>query len=441
MRFHKDLSIAVWLIAVAMAPPAAWADTQEDRIARLEAQLAAMQAELAALKTQAAQPAAAPTAPPPLAAADEQAIAAAVSKAVEQKMAEQPKLPDWVSNVKLSGDFRYRHEWTDDETRVADRNRHRIQARIALYGTANPELGYGFRLASGNSEAPQDEGSPTSNNQDLGNAFSSKNIWLDLAYFDYHPKAVTGLNVYGGKMPNPYRVVGNSDLMFDSDVTPEGIAAAYKTHYSDTVELFGAAGGYIVRERTTDAETSLWGVQGGATVKLDAAAVTAGAGYFNYGNVEGRPGLGTDPTQFFGNRNTGGVFDSDFDLVQGFAEVGVPMGELPVRVFADVIKNTRALSSQDTAYLVGASLGKCTTPGTWAVAYNYRDVEADALLGVLAEATFGGGGTDIKGHKFGVSYQLAKNTQFGVTYMMAERTRGGATNDFDVATVDFTLKF
>ena len=63
MRFHKDLSIAVWLIAVAMAPPAAWADTQEDRIARLEAQLAAMQAELAALKTQAAQPAAAPTAP------------------------------------------------------------------------------------------------------------------------------------------------------------------------------------------------------------------------------------------------------------------------------------------------------------------------------------------------------------------------------------------
>lgn len=435
-RCKSRMTLAA-LLVIAVLAPTARADAQEDRIARLEAQLAAMQTELAALKTQAAQQAASP----PLAAADEQAITAAVSKAVEQKMAEQPKLPDWVNNVKLNGDFRYRHEWTDDETRVADRNRHRIQARIGLYGTANEELGYGFRLASGNSEAPQDEGSPTSNNQDLGNAFSSKNIWLDLAYFDYHPKAVPGLNVYGGKMLNPYRVVGNSDLMFDSDVTPEGIAAVYKTQFSDTVDLFGAAGGYIVRERSTDAETSLWGAQGGATVKLAAAAVTAGAGYFNYGNVEGRPGLGTDPTQFFGNRNTGGVFDSDFDLVQGFAEVGVPMGEQPVRIFADVIKNTRALSSQDTAYLVGASLGKCTAPGTWAVAYNYRDVEADALLGVLAEATFGGGGTDIKGHKFGVTYQLAKNTLFGVTYMMAERTRSGATNDFDVATVDFTLKF
>ena len=441
MGISKNLSIAVLIVAVALAAPAARADSQEDRVARLEAQLAAMQAELAALKTQAA--------PQPLAAADEQAITAAVSKAMEKQKAEQPKLPDWVNNVKLSGDFRYRHEWTDDETKAADRNRHRIQARIALYGTANEEVGYGFRLASGNSETPlRDEGSPASNNQDLGNAFSSKNIWLDLAYFDYHPKAIQGLNIYGGKMENPYYRVGNSDLMFDTDITPEGIAAAYKTKVSETVSLFGTAGGYYLRERSEDADTSLWGLQGGATLKFgDAgkAALTAGAGYYNYGNVEGRKGLGTDDQQFYGNKNSGAagnkVFDSDFDLVQGFAELGLPAGDLPVRIFADVIKNTRALSSQDTAYLIGASLGKCTTPGTWAVAYNYRDVEADAILGVLSEATFGGGGTDIKGHKLGVTYQLAKNTQFGVTYMMAERTRSGATNDLDVATVDFTIKF
>lgn len=420
----------------AVLAPAVQADTQEERIARLEAQLAAMQRELALLKSQPSQPAAP---------ASEQAITAAVDKAVTEKMAQQPKVPDWVSNVKLSGDFRYRHEWTDDASRVADRNRHRIQARIALYGTANEELGYGFRLASGNSEAPlRDEGSSTSNNQDLGNAFSSKNIWLDLAYFDYHPKAIAGLNVFGGKMNNPYHRVGNSDLMFDSDVTPEGVAVVYKTSLSETVNVFGAAGGYYVRERSEDADTSLWGLQGGATLKFgdnNASHVTAGAGYYNYGNVKGRAGLGTDNTQFYGNRSTGGVFDSDFDLVQGFAEIGMPLGDLPLRFFADYICNTRAVSTQDTAYLVGASLGRTSAPGTWALSYNYRDVEADALLGVLAEATFGGGGTNIKGHKFGVNYQLAKNTAFGVTYMMAERTRGGATNDFDVTTVDFTLKF
>jgi len=432
-------TMTLLLTAVILIAPAAKADNQEDRIARLEAQLAAMQAELAQLKSQAAQPAAPAAAP-----ADEQVINAAVDRAVTEKLAQQPTLPEWVSKVKLTGDFRYRHEWTDDETKVADRNRHRIQARIGLNGTVNEEIDYGFRLASGNSEAPQDEGSPTSNNQDLGDAFSSKNIWLDLAFFDYHPAAVSGLNVYGGKMLNPYYRVGNSDLMFDSDVTPEGIAATYKSTLSDSINLFGTAGGYYVRERSTEADTSLWGVQAGATWKFSEdknSQLTAGAGYYDYGNVRGQAGLGADDTQFYGNRNTGGVFDSDFDLVQGFAEVGVPLGNLPVRVFADVIKNTKADSSQDTAYLVGASLGKTSAPGSWSVAYNYRDVEADALLGVLSEATFGGGGTDIKGHKFGVTYQLAKNTQFGVTYMMAERTRSGNTNDFDVATVDFTIKF
>ncbi|NLW85090.1 MAG: hypothetical protein GXY41_11915 [Phycisphaerae bacterium] len=420
----------------AVLVPSVQADTQEDRIERLEAQLAAMQRELALLKNQPSQP----TAP-----ASEQAINAAVDRAVEQKMAQQPKVPDWLSNMKLSGDFRYRHEWTDDASKVADRNRHRIQARIALNGTVNEELAYGFRLASGNSEAPlRDEGSPISHNQDLGNAFSSKNIWLDLAYFDYHPKAIAGLNVYGGKMNNPYHRVGNSDLMFDTDVTPEGIAAVYNTSLSETVNVFGAAGGYYVRERSEDADTSLWGIQGGATLKFDDAKkshLTAGAGYYNYGNAKGRAGLGTDNTQFYGNRSTGGVFDSDFDLVQGFAEIGVPLGDLPLRLFADYICNTRAVSNQDTAYLIGASLGRTSTPGTWALSYNFRDVEADALLGVLAEAAFGGGGTNVKGHKFGVNYQLAKNTAFGLTYLMAERTRSGETNDFDMATVDFTLRF
>lgn len=436
MENGKIFTAMAAIIILGVIVPRVRAASQEERIARLEAQLAAIQQELELLKRERLQ-----SAPP---AVDEQAINAAVDRAVAEKMAQQPTVPDWVSNIALSGDFRYRHEWTDDDTRTAKRNRHRIQARIGLYGTVNDEVGYGFRLASGNAEAPLREGSPTSNNQDLGNAFSSKNIWLDLAYFDYHPKAIAGLNVYGGKINNPYYRVGNSDLLFDSDVTPEGIAVAYKTNVSETVNIFGAAGGYYVRERRESADTSLWGVQGGTTLKFGddgKSHLTAGAGYYNYGNVKGRRGLGSDETQFYGNRETDGRFDSDFDLVQGFAEAGIPAGELPLRFFGDYICNTRAASGHDAAYLIGAGLGRTTAPGTWAVSYNYRDVEADALLGVLAEAAFGGGGTDIRGHKFGFDYQLARNTRFGLTYMTAKRTRNNETNDFDVTMVDFTFRF
>lgn len=455
----------MWVVAVITAciSAAAQADSQEERIARLEAQLAAMQQELALLKQQAAtQPAQqqaviqqttpvsvqTPPSSATITAADEDAINAAVARAMEKHIAETPKLPEWINNVRFTGDFRYRYEWTDDETQTADRNRNRIQARIALYGKVNEDMDFGFRLSSGNSEAPLNEGSPTSNNQDLDNAFSSKNIWMDLAYADYHPRAVPGLNIYGGKMPNPYYRVGDSDLLMDTDVTPEGIAAVYKTPLSEQTQLFGAAGGFYVQERQTEADTSLWGVQGGLVAALNeqkTLQLAAGAGYYKYGNISGEEGMGSDEQEFYGNTTTGPdgseVYASDFDLVQGFTELTVPAGKLPLRFFGDYICNTQADAQRNTAYLVGTALGKTSAPGSWSIGYNYRDVEADALLGVLAEATFGGGGTDIKGHKFSFNYQLAKNVGIGAAYMMAERTRGGQTGDFDVVTADFTIKF
>ena len=34
-------------------------------------------------------------------------------------------LPAWLRNMKISGDFRYRHERADDETKTTERDRHR----------------------------------------------------------------------------------------------------------------------------------------------------------------------------------------------------------------------------------------------------------------------------------------------------------------------------
>jgi hypothetical protein len=216
----------------------------EARIADLELKLKQLQEELAQQK-QASAAAAAPAST--VAVADEAAINAAVSKALEKQLAEKPIVPEWVNNIKFNGDFRYRYEYTDDATKTADRNRNRIQARIGLIGKVNEEIDYGFRLASGNSEEPLGEGSATSHNQDLDNAFSGKNIWLDLAYFNYHPAGLKGLNVYGGKIENPYYRVGNSDLLFDTDITPEGIAAVYKTKLSDDLDVFVRREGFHYR--------------------------------------------------------------------------------------------------------------------------------------------------------------------------------------------------
>lgn len=437
----KSSKAVIWMLLFGLLVCPVLGAEDNERIARLEAQLAAMQQELAALKQQQQQP----VQPPAVVPADPKQIEVAVASYMEKNKTETPAIPDWIYNVDLNGDFRYRYEVTDDESRTADRHRNRIQARIGITGKVNPEVDFGFRIASGNNAEPlgDSEGSPTSNNQDLTNAFSSKNIWLDLAYFDYHPEKIEGLSVIGGKMLNPFYRVGNSDLMFDTDVTPEGIAVTYKTKVNDGLSLFGTAGGFYVQERSVEADTSLWAVQGGATWVLSAekkAALTAGAGYYHYANIEGEEGLGLDGGDFFGNTNVGGLYASNFNLVQGFAEAGMSVGGLPVKVFADYLNNTQASSGEDTAYLMGASIGKCSKPGSWQFAYNYRDIEADSLIGVLADATFGGGGSNVKGHKFTLAYQLAENVQMAGNYMAAERTRD-TTYDYDVYMLDLTFKF
>jgi len=195
------------------------------------------------------------------------------------------------------------------------------------------------------------------------------------------------LKVLGGKIKNPYYRPGNSDLMFDTDVNPEGIAATYKTKLGDNLDAFGAFGGYYVEERSTEADTSLWGLQAGATYhipNMEKVYVTAGGGYFDYGNTKGRSALGTTADEFYGNKNTGSAYDSDFDIVQGFGEVGFPVCGLPFKVFGEYLENTGADSGEDTGFLVGASIGKCKKPGSWQLAYNYRETDADTVIAPLA---------------------------------------------------------
>lgn len=398
--------------------------SNEQRMLKLEAALSALQAELNQLKTQQSQ-----------VPVDQEKLDIMVSKMLEEKKADMKLVPDWVNNVKIKGDFRYRHEWTDDESATNDRNRNRIRARIGIYGKVNDEVDYGFRLASGNTS------SPTSTNQDLDGAFSSKNIWLDLAYFDYHPENINGLTVLGGKMKNPLFRAGKNNLMFDNDVNPEGVAVAYTTSLNSDLTVFGNAGAFYVEERSGEADTSLWAMQAGVTYNfpgLEKTYVTAGGGYFDYGNIKG-----VDLDSFAGNKNTGSKYDSDFDIAQGFVEVGFPVCDLPFKVFGDYLKNTSANSSEDTGYLIGATIGKCKKPGSWQFGYNYRDLEADAVVGALTEGTFGGGGTNVKGHSLCLGYQLAKNVQLAGSYFLAERTDTptNVTTDHDLVLVDLKFKF
>ncbi|MHC4791534.1 MAG: putative porin, partial [Planctomycetota bacterium] len=299
------------------------------------------------------------------------------------------------------------------------------------------EWDLGFRIASGSAD-------PASTNQTLADSFSSKDLWLDLAYFNWHPLTMPGLNVYGGKMKNPFYKVGKNELIWDGDVNPEGIAAKYVIPFGKYDKLHIGGGGFWVDEDSGGVDTSLWGAQAYLNHAFENGNyLLGGVSYFDYGNIKGRGDLKStwsSSGSFFGNSATGGTFDSDYDIVEAFGEYGFKVSEMPLAVFGNYAQNIAASTSEDTGWLIGFKLNKAKNPGSWEFRYNYRDLEADAVLGAFADSDFIGGGTDGKGHEFGLAYQLTKRVQAAITYFLNERDRSGTTDD-DYRRLQFDLKY
>jgi uncharacterized coiled-coil protein SlyX len=375
----------------------------------------------------------------------DEAMEAKITQAVEEKKVDAwPANLDWVKNLKISGDLRYRHENIDaeggDNRWGKGRTRHRVRARLMVKAMINGDWDLIFRLASGGS-------SPTSTNQTLTDGFSSKEIRLDLAYFDWHPASIDGLNVFGGKMKFPLFKAGGNQLIWDGDLTPEGLAVNYKMPLGDSGKntLYFNGGAFWAQESGSGVDQSMWAAQTYLKHAFDEDNyLLGGVSYYDFGNVKGKTTI-YDSQDGFGNTTfeitPGGDlgYVSDYDLIEFFGEYGTKIDSMPVSVFGTYVKNTVANSGDDTGWLIGGKLNKAKKPGSWEASYDYRVLEADAVLGVFSDSDFIGGGTDGKGHRFGFKYQFTKQIQGGLTYFLNER--GPDNRDYRRFMADFGFKF
>ncbi len=301
----------------------------------------------------------------------------------------------------------------------------------------------GFRIATGNGEV---SGDPVSTNQTLDEAFSKKPIWLDQAFFAYRPAWFERFSAIGGKMENPFYKPGKNELIWDGDLTPEGVALTYGLPLGEQTSLHWVAGGFWVNEESSGGDTSLWGVQSHLKHQFDKPTyLLAGAGMFCYGNIQGEESVAAewndDTGAFFGNTAVGNVFALDYDLFELFAEFGTKVARLPVAVYGDYVRNTAA-DDEDTGWLIGFQLNKAKDPGSWQFEWDYRDVERDAVVGQFTSSDFIGGGAGGEGHRFAFGYVPAKTVVTSVTYYANEFDRPGTEGQkYDRLQVDLALKF
>ena len=351
------------------------------------------------------------------------------------------KAAEWASRISWKADLRYRHEFLDPEEAADDQTRHRVRARFGMTGKINDTLAATIQIATNGAN-----NDPRSTNQTLGEGSTRKGVGIDLAYVDWKP--VDGLSLQAGKMPLPwYRTPG---LLWDGDITPEGMAAKYTRG-----PFFASAFGYWLSERSTASDATLLGGQLGLTGNLGAARLTGAVGYYDYGGVEGQittlaTGCVPNSVFFGGPQGNTTVLDGvcatlayDFNVIEGLVQADMTIGTLPLTLFAQYLQNQEA-DELDTAYNAGFALGKAGNPRSWEFAYFYQSVEKDSQFGQFTDSDFGGGVTDTEGSVLRVGYAPAKNWVLNGTYFMNDRfvdAPGAIESDYDRYQLDLNFKF
>lgn len=309
-------------------------------------------------------------------------------------------LPKWLDGWKVKGDLRLRAESKDSDTEGAERrDRARFRLRISADKKINDQFKVSLRFASGS-------GDPTSTNQSFDNSFSGKDWNIDRAMLSYKSG---NWNIHGGKMKN---ILHNTDIVWDSDVNPEGFFQNY-----DNGSFYFTAGELFAEEEKTDYDTNLYvlqfGTKGGDNLKYNVSG-----SYYSYNEAEG----------FFGTQGD----DYNFvDLVAALKISGVSLK------FNYVQNTTSGIDDNDTAYAVFVDWGG-KKPGDWKFGLKYAEIEAFSSMTVFADSDFGFG--DKEGFKAYAGYQANKFlawklSVFSVDSILAE------DKGFNYAQLDCAIKF
>ena len=333
----------------------------------------------------------------------------------------------WADLITLSGDFRFRLQH-DVGTAAVDANQNdhaRIRARLKANATVNDKMNVVFRLVTGGVTGAGAQYKSYSNHSDLGQVGSKKEFALDLAFLEYRPFA--GLQVQLGKMQTLFWTAGATEIMWGYPWTQDGInlrytadlGSGFKPYAIFTYSAFDEAGG-----KTPEGDSDMIGGQIVAPIQTGSVKTTVAVGSYNYTNI-----AGTNITDFYypgnsttadGNTVANGTYANEFRMIDGAAEVTWDMGFAPLTGYFEYIQNTAA-SKFNTGSIAGVKIGSLKEVGGWLAEYNYRDVQADATLGIAGETIFLGGGTNVNGHLIRVANQTWTRANIGLEYETGTR--------------------
>ncbi|MET0280633.1 MAG: putative porin [Steroidobacteraceae bacterium] len=297
----------------------------------------------------------------------------------------------------IGGDVRLRGQGEYSNPAAPARNSMQVRARLGGSFAVTDRITLGARLVTGD---PDD---PNSSDVQLSNFDDDFQISLDQAYLQLN---FDDLKVYGGKLPQPFV---RTNLVWDEDVSPQGIAAVYRSRLANGSALRAGGMFFMLDEQAAGRDSTMLGVQLGydfAPLALWKAGVNAA--YYDYGM---HSVAGGDAGDFRNNRRgADGSYLSDFDLVDVIADVTWSGfgARWPLRLVGDYVQNLGAPDGADTGYGLDLMVGRLARKGDWRLGIGYSTAQTDAVL-----AAFSHDSTPL-----GTNYRLQSLT---LDYRLAER--------------------
>ncbi len=460
-------------------------------------QLLAKARQAAALRAQSEKPATASTINVPYV---PQVVREQIRDEVKKEVVAQAKsegwiapntLPEWTKRIAISGDMRVRYEMqnyaadnfpffpdigainlaggvTDADgfpllNSLIDRHRVNYRARLDINARISDQVRAGLRLASGN------ERGAVSTNATLGDFFLKDEFWLDRAYLEVEP--VAGLVFTAGRMPNPFKA---TDMVWDSDINPEGVALSARRQLIDGLTVFGSAAYFPMEERGIYEDSFMVGGQLGARLQLnDALSVELAGSYYDFHGIQSRknapdgsrlndytaPRFLEKGNSVFNIRTDGlttlAGLASDYNLGIGRARLAYQAGRMEIALTGEAVKNL-ALDPAEVAALRGepgvapgdlgwqvrldAGFPKIERFGQWQLGAAYKRIETDAVLDIFTDSDFGLGGTDVKGYLIEGSFGVYDNTWVGLSWFSSDAINRPPFS-VDVLQLNLTTRF
>jgi len=371
---------------------------------------------------------------------DVQEVKAKLDEDLARSIEEHNKIKtgSWVDRMTFYGDLRLRVDNIsyEESLQKSDRLRFRVRLRLGMDWKLADWATVGARFGSG-------EGYPGSNFQTFTDTFRKKPIHIDAAYVTLQLPDHDWIRVTAGKMNNPiWQPQFNSPMVYDIDVTPEGVGEQLSLTFGDNKQhrLFANFGQFAVKEFASDSDDIyMFDLEAGAELKTSRLKLTAAGGYlfthnlantnykvgdsFTLGNatVVSAPGV----TNYF----------ADFHVAYARAEAAWTLADKPflgtpvmltlggeyLKNLASAYKNVPDSPDQTDGWSVQLAFGQAKKKGQWQVAYQYKHLEADATWDAIADSECGCGGTDRKGHVIRATYNLQDWWQVVFTSFIVEK--------------------